>query len=379
MVSRLKIMHLIGSVSIGGAQRLVLEMAGHTSKVDYEVHICAFGPVKNETFLVELNSLNLPVIHIQSRKFYNPSVLWKIIKYVRQKKIDLIHTHLTDADIIGRLVSLFTGVPVLGTIHNEPKSFMKLRIDKRVLNKITAKYCTTHLVVVSGCLREQFIAEWAIPDEKISTIYNAVDIDIYLQAPAEHRLQTGDSKFTITNVGRLSKQKAQHILLEAAQMVIAHFPDTQFLFVGQGKLEQDLKNLTHELGLERNVVFMGVRRDVADILASTDIFVLSSLWEGLPLSAIEAMASACATVLTDVGGNRELIEPGKSGLIVPPGDSDALADAIISLLEQEEVRLSIGRAARARVRGKFNLSLMVKQYEEVYKKVLTEAQTRRQL
>ncbi len=379
MVSRLKIMHLIGSVSIGGAQRLVLEMAGHTSKVDYEVHICAFGPVKNETFLVELNSLNLPVIHIQSRKFYNPSVLWKIIKYVRQKKIDLIHTHLTDADIIGRLVSLFTGVPVLGTIHNEPKSFMKLRIDKRVLNKITAKYCTTHLVVVSGCLREQFIAEWAIPDEKISTIYNAVDIDIYLQAPAERRLQTSNSKFTITNVGRLSKQKAQHILLEAAQMVIAHFPDTQFLFVGQGKLEQDLKNLTHELGLERNVVFMGVRRDVADILASTDIFVLSSLWEGLPLSAIEAMASACATVLTDVGGNRELIEPGKSGLIVPPGDSDALADAIISLLEQEEVRLSIGRAARARVRGKFNLSLMVKQYEEVYKKVLTEAQTRRQL
>jgi glycosyltransferase involved in cell wall biosynthesis len=167
----------------------------------------------------------------------------------------------------------------------------------------------------------------------------------------------------------LSKQKSQHILLEAARKVVNQFPNTQFLFVGQGELEHDLKILTQNLGLEKNVVFMGVRRDIADILARSDIFVLSSLWEGLPLSAIEGMASACATILTDVGGNRELIEHGKTGLIVSSGDSHGLAEAMIALIEQDDLRLSLGRAARAHVVEKFDLALMVKQYEELYQKV----------
>jgi len=365
-------MHLVSSISVGGAERALLELAEKSNREEFEIHICYFGSVKGASFHDEFERLGLPFYKILTSRFYDFKNLTKVTKYIRKHDINIIHTHLTDADILGRIAGMLTNRPVITTVQNELRRYMELRIDRKLLNYITVKYLTTHIVVVSELLREQIIKEWKIGEEKISTIHNMANVDIFLDASA--RVRRGrDQRFTITNVGRLSKQKAQHILLEAAQKVVSRFPEAHFLFVGQGELEQDLKQLTRSLRLEKNVEFLGVRSDVANILAQSDIFVLSSFWEGLPLSAIEAMASACAIVLTDVGGNRELIEHKKSGMIVPPGDSDLLAEAIINLLTQDDFRLSLGRAARARAIEKFDVSLIVKRYEELYKKVWSES------
>lgn len=372
MKPNLKIMHLISSISVGGAQRVLLDLAEKTNRERFEIHVCTFGTTKDRSFLDDFNKLGLPFFQISTSRFYDFKNLTSVLEYIRKHNINIIHTHLTEADIIGRLAGLLTRTPVITTIHNEPRRFKDLRVDQRVLNYLSAKYLATHLVAVSGFLREHFIAEWKVAKENISTIYNGVDVSLYLEAPIKRRREANVPNLTITNVGRLSKQKGQHILLEAARKVVNQFPNTQFLFVGQGELEQDLRILTQNLGLEENVVFMGVRRDVADILARSDIFVLSSLWEGLPISAIEAMASACATILTNVGGNCELIEHGKNGMIVPTGDSNALAEAMITLVGQNDLRLSLGRAARTQVVEKFGLALMVRQYEELYKKVWAE-------
>jgi len=371
MTNKLNILHLIGSVSIGGAQHLVLDLAGKTNPKDFNVHLCTFGPVKEKSFLSDFFSLGLPFLQIKSKHFYDPRVLWMIIKFIRQNKIDIIHTHLTDADIVGRFAGLITRIPVITTIHNEPKRFISLRIDRRVLNYLTALYLTTHLVAVSEFLRQKFIEEWKIPAAKISTVYNAIDVSMFLEIPVVRKRKLGAQNFTITNVGSLSKQKAQHILLHAAKKVLAEFPEAKILIVGQGKMEDELKQLAGQLELTKQVVFTGMRRDIKDILASSDVFVMSSLWEGLPLSAIEAMASACATILTDVGGNRELIEHEKSGLLVPPGDSNALADAILSVLWDEGRRLSFARQARAAVVEKFDINSLVREYEKLYQRVLT--------
>jgi len=366
-------MHLISSVSVGGAERVLLDLAENSNKEQFEVHVCHFGSAGEISFLDDFIGLELPFLQISSPRFYDFKILTNVINYIRKQGIDIIHTHLTEADIIGRLAGLLTRTPVITTIHNEPRRFMDLRADKKLLNFFTAKYLTTHLVAVSGFLRERFMAEWKVTEEEISTIYNGVDVSLFLHAPVNRQYEENATKITITNVGRLSKQKAQHVLLQAARRVVTHFPETKFLFVGQGELEQDLRSLTQDLGLEKNVVFMGARRDVAGILARSDIFVLSSLWEGLPLSAIEAMASSCAIILTDVGGNHELIEHEKSGLIVSPGDSNALAEAMISLLERVDFRLSLGQAARARAVEKFDLALMVNQYEKLYERVWSES------
>jgi glycosyltransferase involved in cell wall biosynthesis len=373
MNSKLKILHLVSSISVGGAERALLEMAEKSDREELEIHICYFGSIRGASFQSDFERLGLPFLKISTSRFYDLKNLTGVIKYIRKYDINIIHTHLIDADILGRIAGALTNRPVITTIQNELRRYNELRVDRRLLNYVTVKYLTTHIVVVSEFLQKQIIEEWKIRAEKISTIHNMANVNLFLDIPVKRKRGVSDKKLTVTNVGRLSKQKAQHILLEAAQKVISKYPETKFMFVGQGELEQDLKQLTQSLNLEKNVEFMGIRRDVANILSESDIFVLSSFWEGLPLSAIEAMASACAVILTDVGGNRELIEHKKNGMIVPPGDSEALAGAIIELLEREDYRLSLGQAARARAIEKFDVALIVKQYEELYKRVWSES------
>jgi glycosyltransferase involved in cell wall biosynthesis len=170
----------------------------------------------------------------------------------------------------------------------------------------------------------------------------------------------------ITNVARLNPQKAQHLLLEAAQIVLHQFPQAHFLIVGKGHLEQELKQRAQALGLERHVTFTGVRHDIPAILAESDIFVLSSQWEGLPLSAVEAMAAARPVVVTNVGGNTELVEHGRSGLVVPPNNIEALADGLLTLLQDRSTRITLGAAARQRVQHLFSTDRFIQQYESLY-------------
>ncbi|HUM68198.1 MAG TPA: glycosyltransferase, partial [Chloroflexota bacterium] len=170
----------------------------------------------------------------------------------------------------------------------------------------------------------------------------------------------------ITNVARLNPQKAQHLLLEAAPSVLQRFPQATFLLVGKGHLENNLRQQAQALGISQHGVFTGVRHDIPDILAQTDIFVLPSRWEGLPLSAIEAMAAARAVLVTDVGGNSELVESGRSGIVIPPADVGALTDSLLSLLADEAMRMTLGAAARQRVQLIFSTERFIQQYEAVY-------------
>ena len=232
-----------------------------------------------------------------------------------------------------------------------------------------SRYGTTHLVAVSEQIRSLFIEEWHTPPKRISTVRNGIVLDRFLSiAPGT----PANSPLTITNIASLTPQKAQHLLLDAAKIVLAEMPNVRFMIVGKGAREQEeqaLKAQAQALGIAHNVIFTGLRHDIPDILAQSDIFVLSSLWEGLPISAVEAMAAARPVVLTDVGGNRELVESGRHGLIVPPGDAVALAQGLLDVLGDESARLRMGRAARTQVKQTFSIEAFIQQYENVYSAV----------
>jgi glycosyltransferase involved in cell wall biosynthesis len=257
-------------------------------------------------------------------------------------------------------------VPVITTLHNAPENYIRQRLDRRALARGVAKYSTTHLVAVSQEIRQLFIEQWQIPPARITAIRNGIALDRFLGiAPGT----TNNGRPTITNIASLTPQKAQHLLLEAAKLVLAEMPETQFMIVGMGKLEQTLKTQAQDLGIAHNVDFTGLRHDIPDVLAASDIFVLSSLWEGLPVSALEAMAAARAVVLTNVGGNQELVQSGENGLIVPPDDVPALAEALLTLLRDKSARISMGEAARDQVSQAFGMDAFARQYEETYQTV----------
>jgi len=369
MKEKQKILHLTGSLSIGGAQRLILGLAQYTGRTDIEMHIFSFGKISKDSFLPDLQALDdLFLVLRPTSTLYDPRNVLFIVRYIRQNQIDILQTHMMDADIIGGIAGRLAGIPVISTLHNEPQNYDRHRFDRRWLAHVTARYLTTHFVAVSKHIRKLFVEEWKIPEQKISAINNGVVLDNLLLI--EDGTKATDSRITVTNIASLSTQKAQHLLLEAAKIVLVEHPTTRFMIVGRGSLEESLKKKTAKLGISDQVIFTGVRRDIPDILAQTDIFVLSSLWEGLPLTAIEAMAAARPVVLTDVGGIKELVLSGIHGLIVPPGDVPALADSLISLIKNKPQRLEMGRAAREQVRHKFSIERNIKQYQALYKLLL---------
>lgn len=378
MPQRIKVLHLIDSLSVGGAERLLINLAHTIDTTRFEIHVCSLSVIYGNAFESDLASLEHAPFVIGARKFYDPRTFFAIARYIRKHNIDLIHTQLTYADITGLIVGRLTGRPVISTLQNEPQDYDRQRRDLRWLERVTTRYVATRLVGVSQRIRDMFIQQWGIPANKIETIYNAIPVDEFLAIPEGDAPRAAAGGLTITNIARLSTQKAQHILIQAAKIVLDRHPHTRFLIVGQGELEPQLKHLASELGVAHNVVFTGVRRDVPVVLAETDVFVLSSFWEGLPLTAIEAMAAARPVVLTDVGGNRELVQSGQQGLLVPANDIQALADALCAVVEDDAHRHAMGRAGRERVRHDFSITTITAQYEALYESLMRERQTQTQ-
>ena len=359
----LNILHLTASLFVGGGERLVLDLAQHTHREICKPYVCAFGQFGARSLLEEFQKLG-PRFHlIPSTSLYSPLMVRAVGQHIRDKQIDVVHTHLVDADIVGSIAGRLADVPVLTTLHNAPENYAWQRIDRRVLARVAAQYITTHLVAVSQEIRQQFIEQWHVSPGRITAIRNSIVLDRFLEiAPGT----TNEGRLTVTNIASLNPQKAQHLLLEAAKIVLTQMPEVDFLIVGRGKLEQSLKEQAQALGIADHVNFTGLRYDIPNVLAQSDVFVLSSLWEGLPVSALEAMGAARPVVLTNVGGNHELVEPGIQGLIVPPDDVPALAQALLSLLRDRSKRLDMGRAARAQVQQEFSMDTFARQYEETY-------------
>ncbi len=371
MTSKIRVLHIIDSLSVGGAERLLVALTGRIDQQAFETYVCCLGVIDGNVLASDLAGLSAPPYVVNSRRLYNPRLITEIARYITTHNIDVVHTQLTHADIAGRVAARLAKRPVISTLQNEPRDYERQRIDRRWLERYTARYLTTRLVGVSQRIRDMFVQEWRIPADRVCTIYNAVPMEDYLAIPETSALASPDGPM-ITNIGRLTEQKAQHIFLSAARMVLDRRPDARFMIVGRGHLEQPLREQAQRLGIADRVTFTGVRRDIPNVLAESDVFVLSSFWEGLPLTAVEAMAAARPVVLTDVGGNRELVESGKNGLIVPPGDVPALATALLSLLDDRERRLAMGRAARARVQHDFNIDTIVDQYESLYRALVRQ-------
>lgn len=368
MTHPLRILHLIDSLSVGGAERLILGLAERMDRGHFEIHVCCLGVQRGNALQADFERLNVPLHVIGSRNFYNPRAVREVARYIRQHRIDIVHTHLTSSDIIGRIVGRLMGRPVVSTLQNVPRNYDRDRLDRRLMERLSARYLATRLIAVSPSIRQMFVREWGVPEEQIVMIYNAVPMEPYTAIPAEPS-RAGGAGPLITNVGRLSPQKAQDLLLSAAALVLKQRPDARFMIVGQGRLETPLKQQAEALGIAERVTFTGLRHDIPAVLAESDVFVLSSLWEGLPLTAVEAMAAARPAVLTDVGGNRDIVEHGVHGLIVPPGNVQALAAALLDLLNDPARRVAMGGAARARVRHDFSIDTITAQHEQLYEAI----------
>lgn len=314
-----------------------------------------------------------------------------IIKVVREaRRARLFHCHLhTPFSCLPIIIlaGMFTKARIVTTEHyisqlkylrRRPLSPLKSLIrEARIrfqlfMKRLSFRFIHT-IITVSESNRDFMISEFGQQiGPKLRAIPNGINLTEYL-APAnqqERAVQDKDSDLTVVTVAGLNNQKGHEYLVRAIPPVVAELPQVRFVFVGDGHLRSSLESLAISLGIENKVEFAGWRTDVPVILRRSDLFVLPSLFEGLPLSLLEAMASGKAVVATDVDGTHDVVIDGTTGFLVPPKDPKTLARKIIDVLRDTQLREKFGHAGRQRALNYFSSERMIQEYSELYRSVL---------
>jgi glycosyltransferase involved in cell wall biosynthesis len=325
----------------------------------------------------ELSEKGIDVKILGISSYRNPLNTFKLTRLLKAARPDIVHTHGYFASVIGRFAARRAGIPVLlAHVHSTYWEYKKRHLlIERKLSRFTQKIiCCSRAV-------ENFVKYTEkITDNKTIVIYNGVDEERFfpLKSPTFLRAELGMDEETavIGTVSSLTPHKGHEFLVQAASLVLGTFPSTKFLIVGDGPLRKRLENQVKDLNIHPAVIFTGTRKDIAEMLSLMDVFALPShTREGLGIAIIEAMAAERPVVATDIGGIPEAVNHGETGLLVPPGDPEALSKAIIELLQNPKKAEEMGEKGRARVKEKFTTKKMLSEIENVYQSLVSQGKS----
>ena len=365
-------MQITHDLAIGGLQQVVVNLCKFIDKDKFDVSVLclrALGPFTKDVREMGIKVHFLP----QPQNGTDYLSFLKVAKILRKEKVDVIHTHNTQPFIDGTLGALLSGRKIRIVHTDHARDFP----DKR--RYMFAEWLMSHfaykVVGVSEHTCQNLIKYEKISPKKLVTIPNGIDGSKFnIQIDREKKKKDlGLTGFDpIIGLGvRLTEQKGITYLLRAMPEIIKHFPRVALVIAGEGPLEQDLKNEAKTLGIEKSVYFLGPRLDMPELLKLFDLYVLPSLWEGLPMVLLEAMAAGCPIVATDVGGVREAIRNQQNGSLAPPRKSEALSKEILKILIDEGTSYKYTAKGRQIFAREFSASVMAKRYESLYLTGLT--------
>ncbi|MBT1688324.1 glycosyltransferase family 4 protein [Fulvivirgaceae bacterium PWU37] len=290
-----------------------------------------------------------------------------LARYIRQHKIELVHAHLPWAGVVARLAGKMTGIPVMYTEHNKQERY---HLATRVMNLATMNLLG-RVIAVSADVEESIRKHKPNLKAPLETILNGVNTERFTPHAAggtEVRAQFGipaDAP-VIGTIAVFRFQKRLDVWLEVAARVLKEEPRAHFILVGDGPLRPQLEEKWRQLGLEKNAHFVGVQTEVRPYLAAFDLYMMSSIFEGLPIALLEAMASGCAIVSTDAGGIKEVIRHEKDGLLCGVDEPMKLVSFAQTLLKDGQQRKRLAEQGRKRIEESFSLETMVAGLERVY-------------
>src|SRR5690606_33591105 len=310
-----------------------------------------------------------------ARRLYDLPFFRRLLRLVRDEGIEVIHSHLFGPTVEAGIVGMLTGVPVVGTIHGQGDLSPRERLKALKFGLI--RRGVSRLVFVSDSLRDSFLAEGPFPRERTAVIPNGVDprrhegLD---RAAARAELGVPEDAFLVGALGNLRPVKRYDLFLEAAALLRQRSPDYRFVIVGQTppQLHGELLALRDRLGLADVVQFTGFRSDAERLLAAMDLFTVTSDSEGFSIATVQAMVSRLPVVATRCGGPEEILEYGRTGVLVHTGSAREIADAIETLRREPARRASLGEAARHAAIERYSLAAQIRAYEGLYEQVIAE-------
>jgi glycosyltransferase involved in cell wall biosynthesis len=360
---------VVYALDIGGSEILARRLAlGLTSRL----YACSLYAVHDDGPLAGLlRADGIPCRAFSRKGKWDLKPLVRLVRQFRADGTKVVHTHHLGQLLYGGLAGRLAGCRVIHTEHDyyslsRPRAQQLLRVLTRLADRVTA---------VAEPVRSFLEGTVGLPASKLITIQNGVEIHRYEAAIPYDRKEWDleNSDVIIGCVARLSPEKGHTVLLQAFRKTISRHPQARLVLIGDGEERERLQHLAAELNIGHFVRFLGLRADVPEVLAACDLFTLPSIQEGFPMVILEALAAGKAVIASEVGAIPDAIRHGATGLLVPPGDADALASALCLLIEDEEVRQRLGQSGREFVREAYDFDRTVGRYDDLYQRVLGEA------
>jgi len=357
-----RVLYVITELDVGGAEKALAELATRLTRAAYGPEVACLsgrGPLG-----VHLRERGIPVHFLEARGWWDARALWRLRRLIRGA--DIVHSFLYHANMAARLAAIASGAIVVGSARVAERS----RPVRRRLEGLTHRLVDAEVCVSSGV--RDYLAGGGFPRRKLVVIPNGVDVARFAgRDPAfKARLGIGPDAPLVATIGRLHEQKGMGAFVRAAASVHRSRPECRFLIAGSGPLEGELRAAAKALGLGQSLTFLGPCDHVPAVLRATDVFVLASLWEGMPNVVLEAMAAGAPVVATRVEGTVDLLEHNETGLLVMPRDVPGLVSGILRLIDEPATARRLADAAQARAREHFSLDAMVRRHEALYAELL---------
>lgn len=355
---KINVAHILPSLGLGGGEKLVLDLCKFLNTEIFDVKVISLFPPQSTIYEQIAGTEGIEIIYLNKKKGIDFKIIFSLAKVLRKEKIDIVHTHLYVMPYV-LIASVIAGVKIrIHTVHNV--AVKELDWFRRKIMSIAYRYFNATPVAISDYIQDTIEKEYKISKEKIPCIYNGIDTKSFV-----HQKVVESNRIKFINVARLTRQKNQRLLLDAFYLALQKRTDLLLEFVGDGELRNVLQDQAQELGIANHVVFRGIQKNIKEILNQSDVFILTSDWEGLPLSVLEAMACGLPVISTDAGGVRDIVKNNENGLIIEIGDVKGVANAIGKLATDKELRKEMGENS-LRMAGQYDVRKMTREYETLY-------------
>jgi glycosyltransferase involved in cell wall biosynthesis len=382
----MNVVHFITRLIIGGAQENTL-LTVEDQHRDYGDRVTLIsgpglgpeGSLEDRAKRGGFDFRVLPELHRAIRPWQDWKAYRALVAMLREIKPDIVHTHSSKAGILGRAAAAMLGIPAVHTIHGASFHFGQHPLTYevyRLAEKWAAHRCDK-IISVANAMTDQYVAAGIAPRDKFVTIYSGMNVEPFLSPPRSRtvvrtELGLSPTDLVVGKIARLFPLKGHEFVIAAARSVVARHPEVKFLFVGDGILRDQFQRAITELGLKKNFVFAGLvaPEQVPELIHAMDVVVHTSLWEGLARVLPQALIAGKPVVSYDVDGAREVVLSGVTGYLLPPQSVDELSEAINILLDDSNLRASLGNAGRARFTDIFRHETMTRRIREVYADIL---------
>lgn len=360
----MKILHAIETSGPGGAENFLIRTA-LSLRPDFESSALLIKPGWLQQRLIDLG---VPVVVQPLQRSFDPAWFYSVLKLVKKQRIDVIHSHEFAMNSHLAILAKVAGVRHVATVHG--KKYYGESKARRAIYRAVARL--SGLVAVSEDIKSYLVETVGVLPRQVTVIRNGIAVEDYQRdsidvVTVRSSLGCSTDDFLICAIGNLYPVKGHCHLIRAMAKIVPEYPNLRLVIAGRGGEQNALEQLISELYLQEHVHLLGFRDDVKDILLASDLFVMPSLSEGLPLALLEAMAAKRPVVVTDVGGMPQVIKNGVMGIVVPPSDEDGLAEAIVCMLDDRKNQDYV-EAAFIELEQHYSMDKMLDDYRGLYRK-----------